>query len=119
MLHQTQFEMENRNSSSTSCRWLIFVVLVALVGLSVSVRAEQVERVLHTSAPTTMRAKADLPSSALANAPQPMLFVDTLLSKPQPSPAMPAKEMPASASPSSSPWYSVSVRHRPPPQHFA
>lgn len=114
-----QIEMQEALRNSIRASWLIFAVLVTLVGLSITIRGEQVDRVLHASAPTTMTAKADVPSPASASVPQPLPMIRSRMVT---SFAMliqvPARTTIAGFS-AWSLWYSVFVRHRPPPQNFA
>lgn len=111
--------MQDALANPMRSSWLILTVMIALVGLSVSIRAKQVDRVLHASAPTTMTANADLPSPILASMPQPLRTIPRSVVLPRVV-VMQIRMRPASVRlPIRTLWYSVSVQHRPPPQYFA
>jgi hypothetical protein len=111
--------MQNALRNSTRSSWLILTLLIALVGLSVSIRAKQVDRVLHASAPTTMTANADLPSPVLASVPHPLPIIGSRVAAPRTiAVQVPARAVSVRFAVRTL-WYSVSVKHRPPPQYFA
>jgi hypothetical protein len=111
--------MEKGSSNPIRSGWLILTVLITLVGLSISIRAAQVQRVLHASAPTTMTAKADLPSQVLADVTPPVFATTGNLPLPRVTLAEFPSEIFRERRPTTTLWYSVSVQHRPPPQHLA
>jgi hypothetical protein len=108
--------LETAGPKSFCTRELTFVVLIALIGLSVSVRAKQVQHALHGSNQSTMTAKTDMPVPASLDARPLLRLADHIAPRPLLAtfPAFGAQS--ALAQRTETLWNSIAVQHRPPPQ---
>lgn len=97
---------------------LIGILLVALVGLSISIRTQQARHVLKgPSQTTTTMTKSDVPAPALPDfelIPQP--FAPMVMSRPANATMVIARAISREPSCTQTLWHSVSAQHRPPPE---
>lgn len=100
-------------------RELIFVVVIALIGLSVTIRAREAQGVLHQASHIRMTTKTDLPATMSAEveplSPCARFFVW------QPRVTRRAAACIQSTAPLTvhTRWYSIAVKRRPPPRFLA
>jgi hypothetical protein len=100
-------------------RALILLILAALVGLSVSVRAQQVHCALHGTSELTMGTKANLRAQADVDVRPALQFASYVVALPRVTERIYPIPQVEPASSDNAPWYSVTVKHRPPPQSLA
>lgn len=97
-------------------RELIFLGVVAALGISVSVSARQVQRAVQGSTQSTMAAKTDMPASALADVEPVLQFADYVTPQPRAADLAFAAVHRAATPAMRALWYAVAVQHRPPPR---
>jgi hypothetical protein len=95
---------------------LILLILAMLFGLSLSVRAQQVHDALHGKTELTMGTKANVRVQADSDVRPVLQFASYIAALPSVSGRVKPNVLGGPKSTSDSPWYSVVVRHRPPPQ---
>jgi hypothetical protein len=117
---ETQVAVCNPKSSSIPRCGLVFLVLIALLSFSISVRVSQVNGVLHRSNGSTIsnmstKTKTDVPAAAPIQFETALQVVGVVLPQPRltrlPSDTAQLSRLPLTESL----WYSVAVQHRPPP----
>jgi hypothetical protein len=110
----------------TRTREMILLVAIAFIGLSVSVRADQIHRALAPSGPgpsvasqSSLTAKTDVSAPALV-APDPYIRLLGHIVPPPQKISVPVPPLTVlQTSSTESLWYSVAVKHRPPPDNLA
>jgi hypothetical protein len=100
-------------------RELIFLGLVAALGISVSVSARQVQRAVHGSTESTMTAKTDMPAPAPADVEPVLRFAEYATPQPRTTDMAFAAVHRAAARTVQALWYAVAVQHRPPPRSLS
>jgi hypothetical protein len=99
---------------------LVFLVMIALLSFSISVRASQVNGVLHKSNGSTIssmstKTKTDVPAAAPIQFETTLRVVGLVLPQPRLTGARFDRAQRSDMPLTESLWYSVAVRHRPPP----
>jgi hypothetical protein len=100
-------------------RALILLILAALVGLSVTVRAQQVHCALRGTSELTMGTKANVRAQADVDIRPALQFTAHVVDLPRVTERVYPRPQVEPAASDNAPWYSVSVRRRPPPQSLA
>jgi hypothetical protein len=100
-------------------RALILLILAALVGLSMSVRAQQVHCALHGTSELTMGTKANVRAQADVDVRPALQFANYVAELPRVVERIHLQPQVDLTASDNAPWYSVTVKHRPPPPFLA
>jgi hypothetical protein len=115
--HSKKFEATGVRLRDRALAVLIGMLLVGLIGLSISIRTQQVRRALKGPSQTaTTMTKSDLPAPPLPDfelMPQP--FARLVTPRPPSATMIIAPAISVETSCTHTLWHSVSAQHRPPP----
>jgi hypothetical protein len=100
-------------------RALILVILAALAGLSVAVRAQQVHCALRGTSELTMGTKANVRAQADVEVRPAIQFTTYIAELPRVVERICPNTQDEPKASAVSAWYAVTVKHRPPPQFLA